>query len=580
MMYHRMLKSNLMSLFLLSLLIALPITAQEVETEEAVSAVKTSDTNVNPISPVVFCADPTAIEYEGRVYVYATNDHQQFIANGKKGSNNYGAIKTLVVFSSADMVNWTYHGTIPVGSICGSWCYASWAPSIVSRMEDDGLTHFYLYFSNSGGGVGVITATNPLGPWKSPLRQSLVSHSTPGVGDCSAPFDPGVVIDDNGVGWLAFGGGDPNKTGSKLMPGNARIIKLGKNMVTVVGKASEIKAPYMFEASELNYINGQYVYTYCTNWSAGENWSSYGSSAAAPTACCMAYMVNSGDPLDTDSWSYRNEYFANPGRHGYNYSNNHTHLQKFNGAYYLFYHTMSLEKLLSSPGDGFRSVQVNRAPVIENSAHISATTANDRGPTQLGRVNPYQWQEAEMMSNCGGLQYSNLVCAANSSTNSTAMGSLALTSVSAGSWVMVRGVNFNSSSDILSFAARISGKGILEVRLDRKDAKPSAILEFDNTKIAETTVEGLDASAFSGIHNVYLFFASAKSVKFDAWTFTDGTVDAIEKVPERECYPVREEYFDLSGRRVDYRFDHFSGRMLIRRTVMDDGTIHTDKIVE
>ena len=145
---------------------------------------------------------------------------------------------------------------------------------------------------------------------------------------------------------------------------------------------------------------------------------------------------------------------------------------------------------------------------------------------------------------------------------------------------MVRGVNFNSSSDILSFAARISGKGILEVRLDRKDAKPSAILEFDNTKIAETTVEGLDASAFSGIHNVYLFFASAKSVKFDAWTFTDGTVDAIEKVPERECYPVREEYFDLSGRRVDYRFDHFSGRVLIRRTVMDDGTIHTDKIVE
>ena len=42
----------------------------------------------NPISGSVFCADPTALEYNGRLYVYGSNDHQQFIANGKKGENN------------------------------------------------------------------------------------------------------------------------------------------------------------------------------------------------------------------------------------------------------------------------------------------------------------------------------------------------------------------------------------------------------------------------------------------------------------------------------------------------------------
>ena len=45
-------------------------------------------TNNNPISANVFCADPTALEYNGRLYVYGTNDHQEFLTNKKKGDNN------------------------------------------------------------------------------------------------------------------------------------------------------------------------------------------------------------------------------------------------------------------------------------------------------------------------------------------------------------------------------------------------------------------------------------------------------------------------------------------------------------
>ena len=73
--------------------------------------------NGNPISACVFCADPTVLEYDGRLYVYGTNDHQQFIQNKKSGSNGYGNIKSLVVFSTDDMVNWTFHGTIDVGKV-------------------------------------------------------------------------------------------------------------------------------------------------------------------------------------------------------------------------------------------------------------------------------------------------------------------------------------------------------------------------------------------------------------------------------------------------------------------------------
>ena len=55
-----------------------------------------TERNSNPISPNVFCADPTAVEYKGRLYVYGTNDTQQA---EQDTTNDYDQIKSLVVFS-------------------------------------------------------------------------------------------------------------------------------------------------------------------------------------------------------------------------------------------------------------------------------------------------------------------------------------------------------------------------------------------------------------------------------------------------------------------------------------------------
>lgn len=204
----------------------------------------------NPLLDFMFTADPTAVEYNGRIYVYATNDQQQYDSIGGYGKNSYEYIKSLVMMSSDDMTNWTYHGIIKTDSIA-PWIQTSWAPSIAKREEADGKTHFYLYFSNSGGGTAVLTSTSPIGPWSSPLNHSLVDTNTPGIaGECKAAFDPGVVIDDKGKGWLTVGGGC------------ARIMRLGKDMISVDGPIKPIRAPHHFEANELNYINGTYVYTY------------------------------------------------------------------------------------------------------------------------------------------------------------------------------------------------------------------------------------------------------------------------------------------------------------------------------
>lgn len=89
-------------------------------------------TDSNPILSNIFCADPTAVEYEGRLYIYGTNDHQQYEAVGPEGKNTYEHTKSIVMISTDDMVNYTYHGIINVGDIC-PWAIASWAPSITSR---------------------------------------------------------------------------------------------------------------------------------------------------------------------------------------------------------------------------------------------------------------------------------------------------------------------------------------------------------------------------------------------------------------------------------------------------------------
>lgn len=283
----------------------------------------------NPISPNVFCADPTAVEYNGRLYVYGTNDHQQYEEVGKDGKNSYEKIKSLVVFSTDDMLNWVYHGRIEVGEIA-PWIYTSWAPSITSRVEDDGLTHFYLYFSNSGAGVGVITSTDPVTGWTDPLGKPLISSETEGLGDCPNPFDPGVCIDDNGVGWLAFGGGTA-ADGSEYMPKATRIVKLGSDMISLDSEIAQIPTYYAFEASELNYINGKYVYTYNTSWAERTEWEE---KTDPPSACSMAYMTTT-TPLNPESWEYRGHYFLNPGETGLGYSNNHTHMHKYKGQWYI-----------------------------------------------------------------------------------------------------------------------------------------------------------------------------------------------------------------------------------------------------
>lgn len=455
--------------------------------------------HTNPISGEIFCADPTAVEYNGRLYVFGTNDHQQFDAVGKDGKNTYEKIQSFVIFSTEDMVNWTYHGTIDVKTVA-PWIISSWAPSIVSRVEDDGLTHFYLYFSNNGCGVGVITATDPLGPWSDPLGSPLVYTGMDGIGDCPNPFDPGACIDENGVGWLTFGGGTA-KNGSSFMPGVTRIVQLGDDMLSFASGFSEIKAPYFFEASELNYINGTYVYTYNNNWESRIEWGI--TNADRPGKCSMSYMTTK-TPLDTESWVYRKDYLCNPGEAGFDFSNNHSHLHKFKDSYYLFYHTLSKQKSMSIEG-GFRSLCVSEVFVNEEKLEINKTKPSEAGVIQIQNVIAAAQNQGESFFAAVGIGFE-----INADGHTTSVKSM-----EEGAVLCVKGVEFEKDTSHV-FSAMVKGRGRVEVRLDDPQSESIAAISFEQDSyhgVYDASVKKTD-----GVHDVYLVFSDA-DLYLDYWQF-------------------------------------------------------------
>lgn len=488
--------------------------------DEVSGNVYKDERNANPISPNIFCADPTSVEYNGRLYVYGSNDTQQA---ENDTVNDYDYIKSLVVLSTDDMANWIYHGRIEVDEIA-PWIANSWAPSIVSRVEEDGLTHFYLYFSNGGGGVGVITSTDPVGPWSDPLGAPLVYQNMPGLENCPAPFDPGVCIDENGTGWLSFGGGNPADGGGVIHTNVPKIARLGADMLSFDSEFVSIDAPYFCEASELNYIDGTYYYTYCNDWQNRSKWDR----KDIPAPPSMAYMTTK-TPLDADSWEYRGAYFYNAGQNadgesGMRWANNHTHFCEYQGTNYIVHHTLLLEELAGGTA-GFRSIMVDYLPMNAADGEIPITAASRHGVSQIKLLDPYAVNSGAVMFTSADIGYTD--------GNDPAAKSKA-----DGAWIYVKGADFGYGAS--AFTADVKGKGRIEVRLDSISGEAVSFIEFDNADYAK--VRSAEFSQFDGRnHNIYLVFSGA-DIELRSWQFTKGS----EKLrPEEKISDTKIKYENL-----------------------------------
>ena len=441
--------------------------------------------NHNPCLTQKFTADPGLLEYNGRVYVYGTNDGYWQATNPE--NNVYGRINTINVMSSSDLVNWSDHGTINVAGSDGvaKWASNSWAPTAAHKTIN-GKEKFFLYFANNASGIGVLTSDTPTGPWTDPIGGPLISRSTP---NCNVEwlFDPAVFVDTDGTGYLYFGGGVPN--GKEANPNTIRAVKLGDNMISLAGTAVNIDAPWAFEDSGINKIGNTYFYSYCTNWSGGP----YGNARIA--------FMTSNNPLGT--FTYQGTCFNNPGDFFGTVGNNHHTIINFKNQYYIFYHAEWLNKETYGSMLGYRTTHVDVMPFSNGKFGNAQGTLT--GVTQLENFNPYQLNRFNTMAWQAGV-------------NIYGLGDTAA-AYNRGDWSGISNVDFGAGAKSITINAGTVNGATIRISVDSPSGQVLGYVTIpatgDNWKSTEVTAT---ISGATGVKN--LFFVASADVVLNTFKFS------------------------------------------------------------
>ncbi|WP_353902466.1 family 43 glycosylhydrolase [Micromonospora harpali] len=365
----------------------------------------------NPIVQTIYTADPAPIVYNGRVYLYTGHDED---------GSTYFTMKDWRVFSSADMVNWTDHGS-PMSLATFAWAEAdAWAGHVVAR---NNKFYWYVPVKQRGGGmvIGVGVADSPTGPFRDAIGRPLVGNGE---------IDPNVMIDDDGQAYLYWG--NPNLWYVKL---NADMISYSgsptKIPLTTAGfgtRTGNASRPTLYEEGPWVYKrNGMYYNVFAAE-------------------CCGEFIGYSTAPGPTGPWTYRGTVMP---RQGGSFTN-HPGIVDFNGGSYFFYHNGALPG-----GGGFtRSVAVEKFS-YNSDGTIPSMNMTTTGAPQVGTLNPYVRQEAETIAWSVGVE-----------TEPASEGGMNASFLSNGDYIKVKGVAFGAGAS--SFSARVASAGsggTIEVRL-------------------------------------------------------------------------------------------------------------------
>jgi arabinoxylan arabinofuranohydrolase len=424
-----------------------------------------------PIASHRFLADPGSLVYNGRVYLYCSNDDEN--AADDKGSY---MMKSIVCISSNDLKNWTDHGIVFEVPRDATWAGRSWAPSTVER---DGK--FFLYFGNGGNGIGVATANNPLGPFKDPLGKELIKNSTPGVMPARNMwlFDPMAFIDDDGQAYLYFGGNGDN---------NVRCIKLNRDMISVDTPAIKLNAKNFFEASWMHKNNGVYYFSYSAN----------------PSADMRIDYMKSTSP--TYGFTYGGTVSRQPPMNDNN--NNHQAIFKFNGEWYQAYHNRFVAKNANIPSIYKRNLCLDMFK-HNSDGSIEVMTNTENGLKQLRSVNPLERNEAECFNAQFGIK-----------TEICKDGGMDVCDINNGDWIKITGVKFNN--EISKFNARVAGtyKFTIEIRQGSKTGPLLGTCRFPSSADSQDwKIVSCKLKPISGIYDLCLVFVGETNTKlsFDWW---------------------------------------------------------------
>ena len=275
----------------------------------------------NPIITSEFTADPAAMVYKDRVYLYTGHD---------EAPNNdvFFQMHDWLAYSSIDMINWQSHGAI-MNATDFKWAKGdAWASHMIER---DGTFYFFTTVRHKdnkpGFAIGVATSKSPTGPFQDAIGHALITNEmttqTPNDWD---DIDPAVFIEDNGDAYLFFG---------NLMP---KYVKLKNNMIELDSKIKTLDLPKFTEAAWVHKKGDHYYLSYACEF---------------PEKICYAMSDNIHGP-----WKFKgvlNEIAGNS-------ETNHQSIIEYKNKSYFIYHTGSAPPKDGKPSGGRfrRSVAIDR----------------------------------------------------------------------------------------------------------------------------------------------------------------------------------------------------------------------------
>lgn len=481
----------------------------------------------NPINVVKFTADPGVMVWDDTVYVYGTNDGIAENMTEDQPANEYSLIHSINVMSSKDLVNWVDHGSIIAGGKTdpngvAKWAENSWAPTAAHKTIN-GKEKFFLYFADSGRGIGVLSADSPTGPWEDPVGNYLIDHNTPNCETITWLFDPAVFVDDDGTGYIYFGGGVPGEYENEFdgyplnsdaplfeRPQTLRAAQLGDDMISLATVPVLLDAPWPYEDSGIHKADGVYYYSYCTNWNE-----------KSPFGQARIGLMMSESPLGP--FEFVDTVFNNPGDFFGIYGNNHHTIIPFHDKFYIFYHSEYLNGQIYGEARGYRTTHVDELAYVDGK--FLNATGSLTGVEQLFNVDAFAENPAALMAWEAGV-----------STNG--LGHTTVT-YNKGEWTGVSKVDFDDGATTVTISATTANGAVIQVSLDSPEGEVLGYVEFPPTGEDDYVDITIEIPEVKGVRDV--FFLASDDITVDYWTFgniDDEATDSCEEETtevETEC---------------------------------------------
>lgn len=254
----------------------------------------------NPVITHKYTADPTAMVYKNKVYLYTGHD----VAPDNK---EYYEMHEWLCFSTDDMIHWTEHPS-PLNVKAFAWAKGdAWASQVIER---NGKFYWYVAVEHGaikGKAIGVAVSDSPTGPFKDARGSAIITNDMTTDAKISwDDIDPSVIIDDDGQAYLFWGNTQ------------CYYAKLKGNMTELDGPVQKISLPSFTEAPWIHKRNGWYYLSYAYQF-------------PEKIAYAMSRSING-------PWEYKgilNEIAGNS-------NTNHQAIIDFKGKSYFIYHNGSI----------------------------------------------------------------------------------------------------------------------------------------------------------------------------------------------------------------------------------------------